>query len=168
MLKGGDKFVHILEEECFRELIVWPQEFVPPPTCFLAKWIIWTCWDDESSSHSLFWAKHLGPTTYKHGQKDHRQRDYKGHMRKVGSWVHKCWRWLVHSWSTFGARTNHGQIRTHKTHHGPELGEATNFALIIYYVFLHKAHIQMTYCPKTPKWEFRNSQNWDFHDFGAP
>jgi len=31
--------------------------------------------------------------------------------------------WLVHSWSTFGVRTNHGQIQTHKTHHGPDLGK---------------------------------------------
>jgi len=34
----------------------------------------------------------------------------------------------------FGARTNHGQTRTHKTHHGPDLGEATTFPLIVYSV----------------------------------
>jgi hypothetical protein len=49
----------------------------------------------------------------------------------------------MHSWSTFGARMSHGQIRTHKTHHGPYLGEATTFPLIVYFVPLHKAHIQM-------------------------
>jgi hypothetical protein len=37
--------------------------------------------------------------------------------------------WLVHSWSTFGARISHGQIRTHKTHHNLDLGEATTFPL---------------------------------------
>jgi hypothetical protein len=52
-------------------------------------------------------------------------------------------RWLVHSCNTFGAKTTHMQIRTHKTHHGPDLGEATTFPLIIYYVPLHEAHIQM-------------------------
>ncbi len=29
----------------------------------------------------------------------------------------------------FGARTNHGQTRIHKTHHDPNLGEATTFPL---------------------------------------
>jgi hypothetical protein len=89
----------------------------------------------------------------------------------------------MHSLSTFGARTNHGQPRTHKTHHG-DLGEATTFPLIVYYVPLHQAHIQMAFfpkattfpfivyyvplheahiqmafCPETLKWEFRNSQS---------
>jgi hypothetical protein len=59
--------------------------------------------------------------------------------------------WLVHSLNTFGAKTNHGQIRTHKTHHGPDLAKVSTFPLIIYYVPLHEAHIQMTFCPKSPK-----------------
>jgi hypothetical protein len=33
----------------------------------------------------------------------------------------------VHSWSTFGVRTSHKQTQTPKTHHGPDLGEATTF-----------------------------------------
>ncbi len=45
---------------------------------------------------------------------------------------------------------------THKTHHGPDLGEATTFPLIVYSVTLHGAHIQMAIFPGTPKWEFRN------------
>jgi hypothetical protein len=76
--------------------------------------------------------------------------------------------WLVHSLSTFGARTNHGQIQTHRTHHSLDLGEATTFPLIVYFVPLHKAHIQMTFYPRIPKWESRNSQSWDSRDFGAP
>jgi len=64
----------------------------------------------------------------------------------------------MHSWSTFGAKTNHGQIWTHKTHHGLNLGKATTFPLIVYFMPLHKAHIQMTFCPGIPKWESRNSQ----------
>jgi len=74
----------------------------------------------------------------------------------------------MHSWSTFGARTNHRQIQIHMIHHSPNLGEATTFPLIVYYVPLHEAHIQMAFCLKTPKWESRNSQSWDFHNFGAP
>jgi hypothetical protein len=64
--------------------------------------------------------------------------------------TNKC---LVHRWSTFGARTSHGHVRTHKTHNDSNLGKATTFPLIIYYTPLHKAHIQMAFCPKTPKWD---------------
>jgi hypothetical protein len=42
-------------------------------------------------------------------------------------------RWLVHSWNTLGARTNHERLRTHKTHHGPDSGEATTFSYSILY-----------------------------------
>ncbi len=37
----------------------------------------------------------------------------------------------MHSWSTFGARTSHGQTWTHKIHHNSYLGEAITFPLII-------------------------------------
>jgi hypothetical protein len=43
--------------------------------------------------------------------------------------------------------------------HGPDLGEATTFPLIVYSVPLHEAHIQMAFYPRTPKWGFRNSQS---------
>jgi hypothetical protein len=62
---------------------------------------------------------------------------------------------------------NHKQIQTHKTHHGPNLGEATTFPLIVYYVHGHKANTQMLFCPRTPKWESRNSHKWDFRNFGG-
>jgi len=45
---------------------------------------------------------------------------------------------------------NHRQTRIHKTHHGPDLGEATTFPFIVFFVPLHEAHIQMTFCPRTP------------------
>jgi hypothetical protein len=48
--------------------------------------------------------------------------------------INQATSWLMHSWSTFSARMSHGQIRTHKLHHGPNLGEATTFPLIVYYV----------------------------------
>jgi len=47
----------------------------------------------------------------------------------------------MHSWSTFGARMSHEQTRIYKIHHGPDLGEATTFPLIVYYVPLHEANI---------------------------
>jgi hypothetical protein len=73
--------------------------------------------------------------------------------------------WLVHSWNIFGVRTNHKQTWTHKTHHGPNLGEATTFPLIVYYVPNHETSTQMSFCPRTPKWESQNSQSWDSHNF---
>jgi hypothetical protein len=48
------------------------------------------------------------------------------------------------SWNMFGEWTSHGQTRTHKTHHGPNLGEATTFPLIIFFVHGHGAHTQMS------------------------
>jgi hypothetical protein len=54
-------------------------------------------------------------------------------------------RWLVHGLGIFGARTNHGQPRVHKTHHGPKLGEATTFPLIVFSTSLHEGHIQMAF-----------------------
>jgi len=77
-------------------------------------------------------------------------------------------RWLMHSWSTFGAKTSHEQTWIHKTHHNPNLGEATTFPLIVYFVPLHDAHIQIAFCPRTPKWESQNCQSWDSRNFGAP
>jgi hypothetical protein len=38
------------------------------------------------------------------------------------------------------------QTWTHKTHHGPNLGEAITFSFIVYFVLFHKAHIQMAFC----------------------
>jgi hypothetical protein len=70
--------------------------------------------------------------------------------------------------NTFGARTSHKQPQTHKIHHNPDLGEATTFPLIVYSAPLHEAHIQMVFCSEIHKWEFRNCQNWDSRDFGAP
>jgi hypothetical protein len=58
---------------------------------------------------------------------------------------------LMHNLNTFGARTSHGQTRTHKTHHNPNLGEAITFPFMVYYVPIHEAHIQITFCPRTPK-----------------
>ncbi len=90
------------------------------------------------------------------------------HQLLTRTYTNQTTSWLVHGLSTFGARTNHGQTQTHKTHHGLDLGEATTFPLIVYFVPFHEAHIQMAFCPKTPKWESRNSQSWDSHNFGAP
>jgi hypothetical protein len=76
--------------------------------------------------------------------------------------------WLVHKWSTFEAWTSQGQTQTHKTHHNSDLGEATTFPLIVFYVFGHGANTQMSFCPKTPKLEFQIFWNWDFCNFGGP
>jgi hypothetical protein len=57
----------------------------------------------------------------------------------------------MHSWSTFGARTSHEQTWTHKTHHGSDLGEATTFPFIVFYILGHGASTQMSFCLGTPK-----------------
>jgi len=57
----------------------------------------------------------------------------------------------MHSWSTFGVRMSHGQTRTHKTHHSLDMGEATTFPFIVYFVATHEAHIQMTFCSEIAK-----------------
>jgi hypothetical protein len=59
--------------------------------------------------------------------------------------------WLMHNYSTIGARTSHGHTQTHKTHHGPDLGEVTTFPLIVFSMFSHGHCIQMSFCLGTPK-----------------
>jgi hypothetical protein len=65
----------------------------------------------------------------------------------------------MHSWNNFNAQVRHEQTRIHKTHHNLDLGEATTFPLIKYFVPSHETSTQMSFCPKTPKLESRNSQN---------
>jgi hypothetical protein len=74
----------------------------------------------------------------------------------------------MHSLNTFGVKTSHGQIRTHKTHHNLDLGEATTFFLIVYSMPLHEAYIQMAFYPGTPKWEFQYSHTSESHNFECP
>jgi len=62
---------------------------------------------------------------------------------------------------------NHGQTQTHKAHHSLELREATTFPLIVYFVPDYGTSTQMSFCPETPKWESRNSHNYNSRDFGA-
>ncbi len=65
-------------------------------------------------------------------------------------------------WSTFSARTSHGQLRTHKTHHGPDSREATTFSHIVFFAPLRGTYIQMAFCLGTPKEQSRNYQNLDY------
>ncbi len=63
---------------------------------------------------------------------------------------------------------------THKTHHGPDSGEATTFPHIVYSVTLQGAHIEMAFLSwdsrdsrGTPAWESRNYASQDSRDFEA-
>jgi hypothetical protein len=47
----------------------------------------------------------------------------------------------MHNLSTYGVKTSHMQTRTHKTHHDLDLGEATTFPFIVYFMPLHEVHI---------------------------
>jgi hypothetical protein len=44
----------------------------------------------------------------------------------------------------------------HKTHHGPDSGEATTFPHIVFSATLRRSYIQMVFFPGTPKLESRN------------
>jgi len=55
---------------------------------------------------------------------------------------------------------------THKTHHGPDSGEATTFPHIVYSVALRQGYIQMALFPRTPKLESRNCLGLESRDFG--
>jgi hypothetical protein len=59
------------------------------------------------------------------------------------------------------------QTQAHKIHHNSDLGEATTFSLIVFFMLSHGAYTQMSFCPETPKWESQNSWNWDSRDFGG-
>jgi len=76
-------------------------------------------------------------------------------------------RWLMYSWSTFGVKISHEWTWTHKIHHDSDLKEAITFPLIVYSMPLHKAHIQMAFCPQTSKGESWNCQSWDSCNFGT-
>jgi hypothetical protein len=73
-------------------------------------------------------------------------------------------RWFVHSWSILVLRW----ATTTQIHHYLDLGEATTFPLIVYFMPLHEVHIQMAFCLRTPKWESWNCQSRDSRDFGGP
>jgi hypothetical protein len=60
--------------------------------------------------------------------------------------------------------------RTHKTHHGPDLGEATTFPFIVFSATLRGDYIQMALFPGTlgtPARESRNLALRDSRDFEA-
>jgi hypothetical protein len=59
--------------------------------------------------------------------------------------------WLMCSWSTFGARTNHKHTQAHKTHHSLDFGEDTTFSLIVFFMLSHMGCTQMSFCPRTFK-----------------
>ncbi len=44
-----------------------------------------------------------------------------------------------------------GQTQTHKTHHGPNLGEAITFPLIVYSMPGHETNTQMSWESEIPK-----------------
>ncbi len=57
----------------------------------------------------------------------------------------------MHNWNIFNPQTNHRQTQIHKTHHNLDLGEATTFPIIVFFMLGNGANIQMSFCRKTPK-----------------
>ncbi len=70
-------------------------------------------------------------------------------------------KWLVHSWSTFGARMNHKQPGHTRLTTARTWGKPPPSPFIVYSAPLHRGHIKMAFCPGTPKWESRNCNSWD-------
>jgi hypothetical protein len=68
--------------------------------------------------------------------------------------------WLVHipghPW-VLGLATG---AWTHKTHHGPDSGEATTFPHIVFSVAGRRGYIQMAHFVGTPEMESRNCPGW--------
>jgi len=66
------------------------------------------------------------------------------HQLFTRTYTNQTTSWLMCSLSTFGAQT-------HKIHHGLNLGEATTFPFIVYFMLGHWASTQMAFCLGTPK-----------------
>jgi hypothetical protein len=60
----------------------------------------------------------------------------------------------------FGAQMNHEHTQTHETHHSLDLGEATTFPLIVFFVLGHRAYTQMSFFPRTPKLGIPKFPKW--------
>ncbi len=58
--------------------------------------------------------------------------------------------WLVHSWSTFSAWTNHEQTQTQ--------GKPPPSPLIVLFVFGHKANTKCYFVPRLPSWSLEISK----------
>jgi hypothetical protein len=56
---------------------------------------------------------------------------------------------------------------THKTHHGPNSGEATTFPHIVFSASHRGGYIRMALFPGTPKEESQNCPGLEFQDFGS-
>jgi hypothetical protein len=60
----------------------------------------------------------------------------------------------MHGWSTFGARTNHGQTQIHKIHHNPNLREAITFPLIVLSMLAMGLAPKCHFVLGLPSWSF--------------
>jgi hypothetical protein len=56
---------------------------------------------------------------------------------------------------------------THKTHHGPDSGEATTFPHIVFFAARNGGYIQMAQILGTPEMESRNCPGWTSKTLGA-
>jgi hypothetical protein len=65
-------------------------------------------------------------------------------------------KWLVHISGHLWVLGQPAGTLDHKTHHGPDSGEATTFPHIVFSAPLRRAYIQMALFPGTPKLESRN------------
>jgi hypothetical protein len=71
----------------------------------------------------------------------------------------------MHSWNTFGVRTNHGQIQIHKTHHGSDLGGSHYLPPYNLFCASPRGPHLNGILSRDSHW---NSQSWNSRNFGAP
>jgi hypothetical protein len=76
-------------------------------------------------------------------------------------------KWLVHILKHLWVLGQATGTLDHKTHHGPDPGEATTFPHIVFSATLRWGYIQMALFPGTPKLESRNYPGWSPGTLGA-
>jgi hypothetical protein len=92
-----------------------------------------------------------------------KQLNYSHGLAQTKQQVGQC---IIEAFLMHGRVTNKHKLARPTT--VPNLGEANTFPLILYSVLKHGTNIQMSFCPRTPKLESRNFENWDSRDFGDP
>jgi len=56
---------------------------------------------------------------------------------------------------------------THKTHHGPDSGEATTFPHVVYSVVLRGGYIKWLFFPRLPSWSLETVPGWSLETLDA-
>jgi hypothetical protein len=75
--------------------------------------------------------------------------------------------WLMHNWSTFGARMNHEQTQIHKIHHMLDLEETITFPLKVFPMLGHGSTPNCHFVLGLPSWNLEIPKVATFGTLGA-